>query len=115
MVLLFPNYFISPVGDEYRLMESESEVVQSCPTPSDPLDCSLPGSSIHGTLQARVLEWVAISFPKEGKENNHINEMIPKSKELRQEEETVVRKGVEPDTITFWVLHSLSTTCALSP
>ena len=40
----------------------ESEVVQSCPTPSDPMDCSPPGSSIHGTgtLQARVLEWVAI-------------------------------------------------------
>jgi len=66
------------------------------------MDCSLPGSSIHGSLQATVLECVAISFPKEGKENNHINEMIPKSKELGQEEEKVVRKGVEPDTITFW-------------
>ena len=43
-------------------VKSESEVVQSCPTPSDPIDCSPPGSSIHGTgtLQARVLEWVAI-------------------------------------------------------
>ena len=37
-------------------MESESEVAQSCPTPSDPMDCSLPGSSIHGIFQARVLE-----------------------------------------------------------
>ena len=62
MVLLFPNYFISPVGDEYRLMESESEVVQSCPTPSDPLDCSLPGSFVSGIFQARVLEWGAIAF-----------------------------------------------------
>ena len=42
--------------------ESESEVAQSCPTLSDPMDCSLPGSSIHGIFQARVLEWVAIAF-----------------------------------------------------
>ena len=41
--------------------ESESEVAQSCPTFSDPMDCSLPGSSIHGIFQARVLEWDAIN------------------------------------------------------
>ena len=40
----------------------ESEVVQSCPTPSYPMDCSLPGSSFHGIFQARVLEWGAIAF-----------------------------------------------------
>ena len=43
-------------------VKSESEVTQSCLTPSDPMDCSPPGSSIHGTLQARVLEWGAIAF-----------------------------------------------------
>ena len=42
--------------------KSESEVAQSCLTPSDPMDCSLPGSSVHGIRQARVLEWVAIAF-----------------------------------------------------
>ena len=42
--------------------ESESEVAQSCPTLCDPVDCSPPGSSVHGILQARVLEWAAISF-----------------------------------------------------
>ena len=42
--------------------KSESEVAQSCPTLHDPMVCSLPGSSIHGTLQARVLEWGAIAF-----------------------------------------------------
>ena len=45
-------------------VKSESEIAQSCPTLSDPLDCSPPGSSIHGILQARVLEWVAIAFSK---------------------------------------------------
>ena len=43
-------------------VESESEVTQSCLTLSDPMDCSLPGSSIHGIFQARVLEWGAIAF-----------------------------------------------------
>ena len=43
-------------------VKNESEVVQSCLTPSDPMDCSLPGSSVHGICQARVLEWGAI-FP----------------------------------------------------
>ena len=43
-------------------MKSESEVAQSCPTLRDPMDCSLPGSSGHGILQARVLEWGAIAF-----------------------------------------------------
>ena len=45
-----------------HILESEREVTQSCPTLCDPMDCSLPGSSLHGILQARVLEWVAISF-----------------------------------------------------
>ena len=43
-------------------VKSESEVAQSCPTLSDLMDCSLPGSSVHGIFQARVLEWVAIAF-----------------------------------------------------
>ena len=43
-------------------MKSESEVFQSCPTLCDPMDCSLPGSSIHEVFQARVLEWGAIAF-----------------------------------------------------
>ena len=46
-------------------VKSESEVAQSCPTLSDPMDCSLPGSSVHGIFQARVLEWGAIAFSKQ--------------------------------------------------
>ena len=47
---------------QYMKVKSESELAQSCPTLSDPMDCSLPGSSIHGILQARVLEWDATAF-----------------------------------------------------
>ena len=43
-------------------VKSEREVTQSCPTLSNPMDCSLPGSSVHGIFQARVLEWGAIAF-----------------------------------------------------
>ena len=43
-------------------VQSDSEVAKSCPTPSNPMDCSLPGFSIHGVFQARVLEWGAIAF-----------------------------------------------------
>ena len=45
-----------------KKVKNESEAGQSCPTLSDPMDCSLPGSSIHGIFQARVLDWVAIAF-----------------------------------------------------
>ena len=55
----------SGVGYHFLLqcmkVKSESEVTQSCPTPSNPMDCSPPGSSVHGISQARVLEWVGIS------------------------------------------------------
>ena len=43
---------------------TESEVAQSCPTLCDSMDCSLSGSSVHGIFQARVLEWIAISFSR---------------------------------------------------
>ena len=45
-------------------VKSEREVAQSCPTLSDPMDCNLPGSSVHGIFQSRVLEWAAIAFSK---------------------------------------------------
>ena len=45
-------------------VKSESQVAQSCPTVRDPMDCSLPGSLVHGIFQARVLEWGAIAFSK---------------------------------------------------
>ena len=50
-------------------VKSESKVAQSCPTPSDPMDCSSPGSSVHGIFQARALEWGAIAFFFSGTKN----------------------------------------------
>ena len=47
---------------QYMKVKSGNEVAQSCPTLSDPMDCSAPGSSVHGIFQARVLEWGAIAF-----------------------------------------------------
>ena len=59
-------------------MKSESEVVQSCLTLRDPMDCSLPGSSVHGIFQVRVLEWVAIAF------SQHIHTAIYKVENQHQ-------------------------------
>ena len=54
------------MGSELALLP-ESEIVHSCLTLCNPMDCSLPGSSVHGIFQARVLEWIAISFSNAGK------------------------------------------------
>ena len=54
----------NPGIDQCMNVKSESEVAQLCPALSDPMDCSLLGSSIHGIFQARVLEWIAISFSR---------------------------------------------------
>ena len=55
-----------PFPSSMHKVKSESEVAQACPTLSDPMDCSPPGSSIHGIFQARVLEWGAIALALEG-------------------------------------------------
>ena len=57
-----PFYLVNTLLGIY--LESESEVAQSRPTLCDPVDCSPSGSSVYGILQARILEWVAISFSK---------------------------------------------------
>ena len=58
-----------PFPSQCRKVKSESEVTQSCLTLRNPIDCSLPGSSIHGIFQARVLEWVASAFYSAIKKN----------------------------------------------
>ena len=56
-------------------VKSESEVAQSCPTLSDPMDCSLPGSSIHRIFQARVLEWGARGGGRELQKKKKIHQV----------------------------------------
>ena len=57
-------------------VESGSEVAQSCPTLSNPMDCSLPGSSIHGIFQATVLEWVPLPSPKQSPYTHYIHKFL---------------------------------------
>ena len=61
-------------------VKSEREVAQSCPTLQDPMDCSLPGSSVHGIFQARVLKWDAIAFSTILNEKTHILKIKDKRK-----------------------------------
>ena len=57
-------------------VKSESEVAQSCLTRRDPMDCSLPGSSVHGIFQARVLEWGSIAFSECGSAGDSLFQYI---------------------------------------
>ena len=73
----------------------ESEVTQSCPTPSYLMDCSPRGSSIHGIFQARVLEWVAITFSNEKKASL----VAQREKRLPAVQETWVRSLGQDDPL----------------
>ena len=63
-------------------VKSESEVAQSCPTLNDPMDCSPPGSSIHGIFQARVLEWVPLPSPNSDLRQQKNKVCCPKGHEI---------------------------------
>ena len=75
--------------------ESESEVAQSCLTLCDPMDCSLPGSSIHGIFQTRILKWVAISFSRE-------------SSQLRDQTQVSCIAG---RLLTIWAIREVAIKC----
>ena len=70
-------------------VKSESEVAQPCPTFSDPMGCSPPGSSVHGIFQARVLEWGATAF-SERLHRNVYNAYKAKQKKKRNNTDTVI-------------------------
>ena len=57
-----PDPLVFPKLWNFYILGLKVKFAQSCPTLWDPIDCSLPGSSVHGILQARILEWVAIPF-----------------------------------------------------
>ena len=77
-------------------VKSESEVTQSCLTLSDPMDCSLPGSSIHGIFQARVLEWGAIALEginsRISEAEEQISELKDKMVKITSEEQNKVKR-----------------------
>ena len=89
-------------------VKSESEVTQSCPTLSNPTDCSLPASSIHGIFQARVLEWVAIAFSDTWTELGP--NFLESSPNLDQQKTTPPRQIL----LSFMVLFKRSLSCAKS-
>ena len=74
---------------QWMKVKSEREVAQSCPTLSDPMDYSLPGSSIHGIFQARVLEWGAIAF----------SGSLPRN--------TEIHRGLNNEICEVWKLHDM--------
>ena len=63
-MLLDFKLFNKGIVNQNSMVSEVSEVAQSCLTLCDPMDCSPPGFSVHGILQARILEWVAISFSR---------------------------------------------------
>ena len=64
------------------ISESESEFAKSCPTLCDPMVCSLPGSSVHGIFQKRILEWVAISFSRDTFPTRGLNPGLPHCRQM---------------------------------
>ena len=87
-------------------VKSESDVAQSCRTLRDPMDCSLPGSSVHVISQARVLEWGAIAFSKK-----HTEELYKKDLHDPDNHDGVITH-LEPDILEWeakWALGSITT------
>ena len=93
-------------------VKSESEVAQSCPTPSDPMDCSLQGSSIRGIFQARVLEWVAIAFSNWLARKRHLmwNQSPKQGVEEKKKNKFRVKTDLNPNpsSSTLWPRATLS-------
>ena len=100
--------------------ESESEVTQLCPTLCDPMDCSPPGFSVHGILQARVLEWVAISFsrgsskPRDRTQVSHIagrrfnlwaTRQVKDDGKLQQPNSGRTRNNLDLPGMKVWVIY----------
>ena len=85
-------------------VKSESEVAQSCPTLSDPKDCSLPGSSVHGIFQAGALEWGAIAFSSLMLKlsNYALGWWNPKASDLLSQGQNVWRAGLCVQSCTQW-------------
>ena len=73
-------------------VKSESEVAQSCPTLRDPMDCSLPASSVHGIFQARALEWVASAMQETQVQSLGQDDPLEKGKGMATHSSILARK-----------------------
>ena len=101
--------------------EGSSEVAQSCPTLWDSVDCSLPGSSVHGILQARILEWVAISFSRGSsppRDQTQVSRVVGRCFTLwatRKAHPSEKGLAVKPESLwtSVWLFTSNSYSCLL--
>ena len=93
---------------QYMKVKSESEVAQSCSTLSDPMDCTPPGSSIHGIFQARVLEWGAIAFSVwEARTHLSVNRPVVSDSLWHSNPPGSSVHGILPARILEWGCHFL--------
>ena len=86
-------------------VKSESEVAQLCPTLRNPMDCSLPGSSIHGILQARALEWGAIAFSCDYPYHSLIPKMVSKGSRdciVSPQRQKIIIESICPQILRQW-------------
>ena len=89
-------------------VKREREVAQSCPTLSNPMDCSPPGSSIHGIFQARVLEWDTIAFYR-GKQTRKSSRSLRIVREVIEVSSITACAGLEEHCGPLWLVISLNT------
>ena len=116
MVLLIIMLLIS--YGYYKDEVKWSEVTQLCPTLCDPMDCSLPGSSVRGILQARILEWVAISFSRrssQARDRTRVSRIAGRCFTIWATREAVceIHDVLSNCWVLFWS-NVLSSTCLLS-
>ena len=110
----FPSWVIFTsepcLGSCLYCLESESEVAQSCPTLCNPMDCSLPGFSVHGIFQARVLEWVAISFSRgssQPRDRTWVFHIVGRRFTLWATREAPYCRGVKLNILSTFIHHIL--------
>ena len=90
-------------------METElnwTEVAQLCPTLCNPIDCSLPGSSVHGILQAIVLEWIAISFSRgssQPRTRTRVSRIVDRRFTIWATREVLIRRKRRWNVLRFWL------------
>ena len=110
------SFWLSIFPWNIKLKKVKTEVTQSCPTLCNPMDCSLPGSSLHGILQARVLEWVDISFSRgssRSKDQTQVSHIPGRHFNLWATREAGTSTLPSSDSLGLHIYHSLCHGCSL--